>query len=111
MYRARCLLKGRLDVHAEYTLKPKLREAIERTLILEFEVVRQEAEPEWARLLKRQKRLLAEPDKLLQAHYAEAIPLDLFKTEQDRIRNALGQISAVLVGTETEYSACQTVLV
>ena len=81
------------DVHAEYRLKPELREAIERTLILEFETIRQEAAEERKRLLKRQQRLLAERDKLLQAHYAEAIPLDLLKTEQDRIRNSLSQIS------------------
>jgi site-specific DNA recombinase len=80
------------DVYIEYRLKPELREAIERTLILEFEAVRQEAATERGRLLKRQQPLYAERDKLLQAHYAEAIPLDLLKTEQDRIRTSLGQI-------------------
>jgi site-specific DNA recombinase len=99
------------DVHAEYRLKPKLREAIERTLILEFETVRQEAAHERDRLFRRQKRLLAEREKLLQAHYAEAIPLDLLKTEQDRIRNTLAQITERLQRTEIEYNACETNLV
>ena len=31
--------------------------------------------------------------KLLQGHYADAIPLDLLKTEQDRIRASLRQIT------------------
>jgi site-specific DNA recombinase len=99
------------DVHAEYRLKPELGEAIERTLILEFETVRREAADERQRLLKRQKRLLAERDKLLQAHYAEAIPLDLLKSEQDRIRDSLSQISDRLSRTEFEYNACETNLV
>jgi site-specific DNA recombinase len=85
--------------------------AIERALILEFEAVRQEAEQERTRLLKRQQRLLAERDKLLQAHYAEAIPLDLLKTEQDRIRNSLGQVSDRLSGTDTQYNTCEATLV
>jgi site-specific DNA recombinase len=85
--------------------------AIGRALILEFEAVRQEAEQERTRLLKRQQRLLAERDKLLQAHYAEAIPLDLLKTEQDRIRNSLGQVSDRLSGTDTQYNTCEAILV
>ena len=97
--------------YAEHRLKPALREAIERTLILEFEAVRQEAATERKRLLKRQQRLYAERDKLLQAHYAEAIPLDLLKSEQDRIRTSLSQITQRLDRTEIQYNACETNLV
>ena len=96
------------EVHAGYGLKSELREAIERTLIIEFESVRREAAEERKRLLKRQQRLMSERDKLLQAHYAEAIPLDLLKSEQDRIRTSLSQISARLSGTEVHYNACET---
>ena len=84
---------------------------MERTLIIEFEAVRQEADQERRRLLKRQQRLLAERDKLLQAHYAEAVPLDLLKSEQDRIRGPLSQIIERLARTEFEYNACETNLV
>ena len=40
------------------------------------------------RLPMRQRKLLDERSKLLEAHYAGAIPLDLLKTEQDRIGGA-----------------------
>jgi site-specific DNA recombinase len=73
-----------LDHYADYELKPDVRIAIEQTLTSEFETIREEAAAERQRLLKRQQRLLAERSKLLQAHYAEAIPLDLLKSEQDR---------------------------
>jgi site-specific DNA recombinase len=99
------------DIHAEYKLKPELRAAIERTLILEFETIRQEVADERKRLVSRQQKLLTERDKLLQAHYAEAIPLDLLKTEQDRIRGSLSQISERLGRTEFEYNACEKNLV
>jgi len=41
---------------------------------------------------KNRKRLLAERAKLLQAHYADAVPLDLLKTEQTRIGAQLSYI-------------------
>jgi hypothetical protein len=71
----------------------------------------QEAGEERERLLRRQQRLFTERDKLLQAHYAEAIPLDLLKTEQDRISGALSQISERLAATETSYNAIETNLI
>ena len=46
------------------------------------------------KLLQTQRdKLDAERLKLVQAHYADAIPLDLLKTEQDRIRTALDAIT------------------
>lgn len=44
--------------------------------------------------------------KLLDAHYADAIPLDLLKTEQDRIARELAAANALLAASET---ASQTV--
>ena len=40
----------------------------------------------------RQRKLLDERSKLLEAHYAAAIPLDRLKTEQDRIGGELDRI-------------------
>jgi site-specific DNA recombinase len=76
------------DLYRDRQIDSKVRSAFERTLIIEFESIKQESAKERERLLKRQQRLLGERDKLLQAHYAEAIPLDLLKTEQDRIRTS-----------------------
>jgi site-specific DNA recombinase len=52
--------------------------------------------------VRRQHRLLGERAKLLQAHYADAIPLDLLKTEQTRIRDALAQVERQLAATHFE---------
>lgn len=49
--------------------------------------------------------------KLLQAHYAEAIPLDLLREEQERIRVALGQINERLASAERAYGIIETTLV
>lgn len=56
------------------------------------------------KLLTTQKtKLEAEQVKLLQAHYADAIPIDLLKTEQDRIRASLSQITRRLDTLDTTY--------
>ncbi len=48
-------------------------------------------------------KLEAERLKLVQAHYADAIPLDLLKAEQDRIRTSLDAITSRLDGLATTY--------
>nr|WP_246482701.1 recombinase family protein [Brachybacterium halotolerans] len=56
------------------------------------------------KLLTTQKtKLEAEQVKLLQAHYADAIPIDLLKTEQDRIRASLAQITRRLDTLDTTH--------
>ena len=56
-------------------------------------------------LLETQKaKLDAERLKLVQAHYADAIPRDLLKTEQDRIRAALDAITHRLDNLATTYA-------
>ncbi len=50
-------------------------------------------------LTRQQQRLHDERTKLLQAHYADAIPLDLMKTEQARITSELERIEQRLADT------------
>src|SRR5207247_872070 len=52
-------------------------------------------------------RLLAERDKLLQAHYADAIPLDLLKREQDRIAKQLGLIEERITATDDHQAVVE----
>ena len=54
------------------------------------------------------RRLLDERAKLLEAHYAGAIPLDLLKTEQNRIGSELDTIEQRLSATELKYDAVET---
>jgi site-specific DNA recombinase len=91
------------NLHADYRIEPEFATALERTLIVEFEAIRQDADKERETLSRRQQRLLDEREKLLQAHYAEAIPLDLLRDEQERIRAVLGQIHERLGSTEHAY--------
>ena len=60
-------------------------------------------------LLEAQKgKLDAERLKLVQAHYADAIPLDLLKTEQDRIRASLDAITHRLDNLTSTYADART---
>ncbi len=47
--------------------------------------------------------LAQERTKLLQAHYAGAVPIDLLKTEQDRIARRLGFLEAQIDAGDIEY--------
>src|SRR5690625_3556214 len=55
-----------------------------------------------AHILERDE-LRGERTKLLQAHYAGAIPLDLRKTEQDRIARRLAHLDARIEAADIEY--------
>ncbi len=52
-------------------------------------------------------KLEAERLKLVQAHYADAIPLDLLKSEQDRIRTSLDAITNRLDSLATTYTSAR----
>ena len=62
----------------------------------DFESERRELELEKGKLERRQK-------KLLETYYADAIPIDLFKNEQDAIRDALAAIGARIEAHGTHY--------
>jgi site-specific DNA recombinase len=55
-------------------------------------------------------RLEAERTKLLQAHYADAIPLELLRAEQQRITRELSNAEATLAACETELPAIEATL-
>jgi site-specific DNA recombinase len=75
------------------------RDALGQVLGKELTELRNETAAERANLLRRKSRLLTEREKLLQAHYAEAVPLELLKSEQARISEALNHIEQRLVET------------
>jgi site-specific DNA recombinase len=89
---------------ADHQLSAETQDALGRILINEFDALRQEAATERARLIKRQRRLLAEREKLLHAHYADAVPLDLLRSEQQRIRDALVHIDQRLAATDYQHA-------
>jgi site-specific DNA recombinase len=85
--------------YATVQLTTKTRDMIENRVTQDFNAFRQEIETERQALEKRQQRLLAERTKLLQAHYADAIPLDLLRSEQARIKCELDHIEERLGAT------------
>ena len=86
--------------YAEIRVPDELLDIIERNLRADIATHYEEARGEHVRLEKQQTRLLAERDKLLQAHYADAIPLDLLKREQDRIAKQLALIEERITATD-----------
>ena len=102
------------DEYKVVQLAPELREQIEASLRGELATSRTAADREARELDKQKKRLLDERSKLLQAHYAGAIPLDLMKDEQDRIAEQLARIEirleASLVNIEVVENNLRTAL-
>jgi site-specific DNA recombinase len=93
-------VERRVEAHyASHGLDPAERDALEAMLTEEFAAFGKKAAAERRRLERQKKRVLAERAKLLQAHYAGALDLDQFKSEQDRIRDQLGQINKRLAAT------------
>lgn len=80
------------DFYADVELPAELREQIERFLRDELATSRAAAEREHGALTTQRQRLINERAKLLQAHYAGAVPVDLLKVEQDRIAAQLAHI-------------------
>ena len=69
-----------------------------------FDQLEGSSEDERKLLTAQRDKLEAERLKLVQAHYADAIPLDLLKTEQDRIRASLDQITTRLDNLADTYA-------
>ncbi len=62
------------------------------------------------RQLNRLQRLETETKKLLRAHYADAIPLELLREEQARIIRDKAQVQVVLESLTTEQAALEAAL-
>jgi site-specific DNA recombinase len=90
------------DLYRTVQLAPELQEGVHQLLIEEMTAVRTEADAEQRDLTGQRQRLINERAKLLQAHYAGAIPLDLLKTEQDRITQQMDIIESRLERTSAD---------
>lgn len=111
----RAILISKIEqlVEEEYRGKqidPSRRDQIEAMLTKELSSLRHSAEVENRSLSTRKERLTNERARLLQAHYAGAIPLDLLKTEQDRITRQLGEIESRLAATNLEFEKIEEFL-
>lgn len=70
----------------------------------EFDRLMSAEADELAQLTANRDRLEHEQDRLMQAHYADAIPLAVLKREQDRIAGELDQVTRRLDAHHGEYT-------
>jgi site-specific DNA recombinase len=89
-------------------LDPTVIEAVRAAVVQDFDQQMSHGSAELTRLTTRRRDLEAERVKLLQAHYADAVPLDLLKTEQDRIGEELRIINARIDGQKSDYQTART---
>jgi site-specific DNA recombinase len=74
-----------VDEYTNIRLTPEQSDQVREFVLEEIENHRDHTKGERERLEWRMRTLRSEQQKLLDAHYADAIPLDLLKTEQSRI--------------------------
>ncbi len=81
-----------VDYYKSLALPPELRETLQTALTEELEQFTSESKVEKRELERQQRTLEDKRKKLLEAHYASAIPLDLFKSEQASIARTMATI-------------------
>ncbi len=96
--------------YSRVQLDPATRTALEGAIAEEFAILGAQATLETQDLTKQKHDLLIQRDKLMQAHYAGAVPLDQLKAEQDRISSTLAQITGRLDAASANYAEAQAEL-
>lgn len=79
------------------------REQLEALLNKRIQESADEFKTELAQLNRQKDKLLRRQEKLLEAHFADAIPLNLLKTKQDEITKALLDIDDQIAAHDTHY--------
>ncbi|WP_338855528.1 recombinase family protein [Gordonia hongkongensis] len=92
------------DYYQRIQITPAQHEALAGMLHHEFDRLMSAEVDELAQLTANRDRLQHEQERLLQAHYADAIPLALLKREQDRILGELDQVSRRIDAHHGEYA-------
>lgn len=88
-------------------IPPERVAEIRAVLVEALSTRREEAEAAEQALTLRIQRLMDERQKLLQLHYAEAIPVELLKHEQERITVELDQARRLLANVSLEFDAIE----
>ena len=84
--------------------KSSFKELLQNWLNSQIAELTKESEVEISRLKQQKNKLEREQRKLLQAHYSDAIPIDLLKEEQDRIGQTLCGINERISACQAEYT-------
>ena len=103
-----CEVEKKLEEHYQrMQLEASFRTNVEEMIRDEFRSTREQVDTEQGDLKREQERLERERQKLLEAHYAGAVPIDLLKREQERISRALQKIGSQLAATSLEFEAVE----
>ena len=84
------------DLYHHIHITPEDRHTIEKYLRLELDHIYARQHTHTQQLTTQARKLKTQQAKLLEAHYADAIPLDLLKTEQARLTHELDHITREL---------------
>ncbi len=87
-----------------------MRDSIEDLVLEDFDTLQAGSTTERQQIESQRIELSAQRQKLLDAHYAGAIPLDLMKSEQDRIAGQLTRIEAQLASLDANFEQARAVL-
>ena len=88
-------------------LDPSLRAGIEELVREEFRTAQSRMEGVRADLKREKDKLERQRDKLMEAHYAGAIPVDLLGREQERISRSLRDVETRLSATVSEFETIE----
>jgi site-specific DNA recombinase len=95
------------DHYLQIQLEQSFRNSVEKMIREEFQKTKAQNEGELQILKREREKLERQREKLMEAHYAGAIPVDLLGQEQERIGRALGQITSTLSATQTKFETVE----
>ena len=98
------------DEYRSIALSPELRDDIEELVLSDFDQLREASEGDRTQMEADRIELGAQRQKLLDAHYAGAIPIDLLRTEQSRIASQLQRLQAQLTAADADFEQARSVL-
>ncbi len=99
-----------VQLYDRVALRPGQRAVLETALQRQLAMLVAESTQRLTEAKTVRRRLERERDKLLQAHYADAIPLDVLKREQSRISRELRGVERQMTGLEGEMTERQALV-
>ena len=92
------------DFYNKVSFSKSFRKIIEPWFATQISELEKETSAKVERLKQQQDKLEREQRKLIQAHYADAIPLQLLKEEQERIGKSLKSITSQMKAYQADYN-------
>ena len=92
------------DFYNKVSFSKSFRKIIEPWFATQISELEKETSEKVERLKQQQDKLEREQRKLIQAHYADAIPLQLLREEQERIGKSLKSITSQMKAYQADYN-------